>query len=237
MKISERIDQALKLLLHSGKEKEPKKWQSVSAPDSMIEINNLFFDMVIPKTKKELERETKPDLPWAEDHFKERVDGSPLNPGSQYLNWPYYRKSLDDERFRNELKFSHTYMERYWPPAKKGIRYPMGNLDDIVDRLIEDPTTRQAYFSVWHPEDQSNEARRLPCSLGYWFKVENDKLDCTYHIRSCDVVRHFKNDIYMTGRLVQWICKEMKIDPGNLYMWVGSLHIFKSELWKIKKKD
>ena len=235
MKISKRIEQALKLLIYSGEEQKSEKWQAVNSPDSMHEICNLFFEMDMPHSIKELEEETDPDLPWAEDHFLERVNGLPLNPGKEYLNWPYYRKDLDDNRFRKNKKFSHSYMERYWPPPIKGIRYPMGDLNDIVEKLSGDPTTRQAYLSVWHPEDQSPGDRRLPCSLGYWFNIRGNEVSCTYHIRSCDVVRHFKNDIYMTVRLVQWICNKLKYNPGTLYMWIGSLHIFKSELWKIKK--
>ena len=234
-----RIQQAKNLLTNSGVEIKSKNWQSIKSPDIMVEICNIYFKMHIPNKIKKLQKECDPDLPWAEDHFLERINGKSLNPGNQYKNWPYYRKSLDDNRFRSNdgTKFSHTYMERYWPPSKPGIRYFYGNLNDIIDRLKMDPYTRQAYLSVWHPEDQSNNNVRLPCSLGYWFAIRNKKLYCTYHIRSCDIVRHFKNDIYMTSRLVQFIADRLKVGVGNLDMWIGSFHIFKSELWKIKTKE
>src|SRR5262245_41328374 len=44
----------------------------------------------VPDSQGALEREVKPNMPWAEDHFIERVGGRPLNPGEQYKNWPWF---------------------------------------------------------------------------------------------------------------------------------------------------
>ena len=239
-KMNKEIKQALSILYNSGKEIKTRKWQAVESPDIILEVSNLFFTSPIPLSIQKLSKETGADLPWSEDHFRERIGGSPLNPGDQYKNWPYYRASLDDKRFKSHQgdKFSHTYMERYWPPKeKKGIRYKNGDLRDIIQRLEEDPYTRQAYLSIWHPEDQSNNEVRLPCTLGYWFNYRKSVLNCTYHIRSCDAIRHFRNDIYMTCRLVQHIAEKLGVYPGKLSMWIGSFHVFKTEKWKIKTKE
>lgn len=234
------IRQALSILYYSGKEIKSEKWQAVENPDTMLEVLNLFFTSQVPKSIESLSRETGADLPWSEDHFQERIDGRPLNPGEQYKNWPYYRPDLDNNRFKSHDgdKFSHTYMERYWPPReKRGIRYRNGDLLDIIDRLKGDLYTRQAYLSIWHPEDHSNNNVRLPCTLGYWFNYRDSSLNCTYHIRSCDAVRHFRNDIYMTSRLMHYISQKIGVEVGYLSMWIGSFHIFKSEKWKIRQRD
>ena len=207
----------------------------------MYEVNNMFFDAVMPETKEELEKQTAPDLPWAEDHFQERVGGEPLNPGEQYKNWPYYDHSKDNKRFREgDKQFSHSYMERYWPPRDlKGIRYNYGDLNDLIEKLNENPLTRQAYLSIWYPEDQQNLKERVPCTLGYHILIRDGKLNITYHIRSCDIRRHFRNDIYMTVRLAQWIRDKLKIyfKMGNLYMWIGNLHCFDSEKGMLAKDE
>jgi len=31
----------------------------------------------------------QPNLPWADNHFLERVGGQPLNPGVEWANWPW----------------------------------------------------------------------------------------------------------------------------------------------------
>lgn len=120
-------------------------------------------------------------------------------------------------------KFSHTYMERYWPKranggksgsggtrVHQGIRYEYGDLYDVVKLLNVQPTTRQAYLPVFFPEDTGAvHGGRVPCSLGYLFMLRNGRLNITYYIRSCDFLRHFRDDVYMTARLCQWVLDQL----------------------------
>lgn len=239
MRTSEAITSVIKDLITKPKLSYTKRWQAIDIKNPIIEKCNVFFDMEICEDKSILAKETKADLPWAENHFIERISGA-TNPGEQYRHWPYYRNELDDNRFRSDGKFSHTYQERFWPIKKDGIRYQMGDWDDVVSRLTYDLTTRQCFLSIWHPEDQSNNNVRLPCTIGYWFKVIDDRLDCTYLIRSCDARRHFRNDIYMTQRLVFEMIERLGkngilLDPGILHVWIGSLHCFDSDLYFLTK--
>lgn len=224
----------IKSLVDKGSESKSENWQSIKIDNKnpIIEIDNVFFtiDTVIDPL-----HDFEPDLPWAEDHFLERVNGKPINPGEQYKNWPYYKGLDNDNLFRSSGIFSHNYMERYWCKGYKGIRYDYGDLNDIIERLKNDPHTRQAFLSVWHPEDQSNSNVRVPCTIGYWFKIENNKLNVSYLIRSCDAVRHFKNDLYMTYRLMEFISNELGLKPGSISTWIGSFHCFKSDLYTLKK--
>lgn len=189
-----------------------------------------------------------PSLPWADDHFAERVCGRPFNPGEQWRHWPWAqsaRNFLDDDGI-----FSHTYMERYWcrhaGVAKefddiRGIRHRYGDLNDLVILLANEPQTRQAYFPVWFPEDTgAHNTTRKPCSLGYWFTVRDNQLHTTYYIRSCDLLRHFRDDIYLTIRLILWILLTIRsgskpdspwqtVKPGTFTMHIGSLHCFRND--------
>ena len=235
--IQEVIRKAVLDLYIDGEVIENPRWQSVDTIQSMFEIRHQFLKMNMPSTKEALQSQCKADQPWAEDHFQERVAGYPRNPGNEYKNWPYYDHSKDNKRFKPET-FSHTYMERYWPSRElKGIRYKYGDLNHLVERLNNDPLTRQAYFAVWYPEDQVDIAERVPCTLGYHFMVREGRMDVTYHIRSCDIRRHFKNDIYLTIRLAQWVAEKVnfKVNLRNLYMWIGSLHCWEMEKGMLKK--
>jgi hypothetical protein len=206
----------------------------------------------------------QPNMPWAEDHFQERVCGAPINPGIEWQNWPYNKSAatfLDEQG-----KFNHNYMERYWPrnarscdPATRtpeewkaynqevwqndtgtfnfGIRYRYGDLNDVVQLLASDPFTRQAYLPVWFPEDTGGGSKRAPCTIGYHFLMRDNRLDINYHIRSCDFVRHLRDDLYLTVRLLLWVLDECrKLDnkwndvvPGMFVMQIGSLHIFRND--------
>lgn len=237
MTIRETISECKHTLRNLGIIRTNEKWQGIKIDHSLKEIFNQYIKMQIPETTEGLAEQTRADLPWAEDHFQERVCGLPLNPGNQYINWPYYKGMNNDDIFRKEgigMQFSHSYMERFWPKGlMTGIRYQIGDFDDFIEKFKSAPHGRQHYFSIWHPEDQSPGDRRLPCTLGYYFQIINGKLFCTYHIRSCDIYRHFHNDIYMAGRLMHVvrdrIQSAVKVEMGELHMWIGSLHCFDGE--------
>lgn len=239
--ISGSIKDCKRTLYHTGVVRGKTLWQGVQLPYNMYEMFNVFIKMYVPETQRLLAQETQADLPWAEDHFKERIGGKPLNPGNQWKNWPYYRDIDNDLLFRSDRggdKFSHTYMERMWCKGHEGIGYEFGDFDDFIERIKDDPFARQHYFSIWHPEDQSQGTRRRPCTLGYFFQIVNMKLECTYLIRSCDIFRHFHNDIYLTGRLMQHVKDELYetlpfLMLGDLYMWIGNLHCFEPEKQKL----
>lgn len=199
-------------------------------------------------------------MPWAEDHFRERVCGEPINPGVEWQNWPYNKSAatfLDDRGM-----FNHNYMERYWPKyagaretptytaadwedglfkgdsyRHHGIMYQYGDLGDVVQLLCSDPYTRQAYLPVWFPEDTGGGSKRAPCTIGYHFLMRDGKLDINYHIRSCDFVRHFRDDLYLTVRLLLWMLNACRlcssdwndVSPGLFIMQIGSLHIFRND--------
>lgn len=211
--------------------------------NTMLVQRNILISMVIPPDTYTLVDTIKPDLPWAEDHFSERLAG-PTNPGKTYKYWPYHTDLDNDERYK-KVTFSHTYQERYYPQnaggnyKMKGIRFSYGGLNDVITLLRNNPTTRQAYLPIWFPEDTwaANNQERVPCSLGYYFYIEHGLLHCNYTIRSCDLFRHFRNDIYLTARLLQTIAKAIEVPTGNLNMHIYNLHLFKNDLYPFKQKE
>jgi hypothetical protein len=242
--VNQAIVECLELLHSEGTTYQSEKWQAVKSPDSLFEVIDVHFRAHMPETVEELARLTQADLPWSEDHFQERVAGVPANPGYEYQNWPYYKPEKHNSSFRAEGQgyFSHTYMERFWPDTSilgTGImKYRYGDFNDILGRLKRDPYTRQAYFAIWHPNDQANLETevRLPCTIGYQFLIRDGKINILYTIRSCDILRHFKNDIYMTVRLAHYVRDYLikegvvpSLKMGTIGMYIGSLHCFNIE--------
>lgn len=184
----------------------------------------------------------KPDLPWADNHFEERVCESPINPGTHWANWEHNAKAGAEGFLDDRGKFNHNYMERYWPrfagavdvPTEdadqwkrhfrqgfipgltkphSGIFYEYGDLNDVIRLLMDDPYTRQAYLPMWFPEDTGGGNKRAPCTIGYHFLMRREQLDINYHIRSCDFHKHFRNDLYFTVRLLIWALEKLR--AGN----------------------
>jgi hypothetical protein len=208
-----------------------------------IELRNVVLEYPIPHDPVSLQVGIRPSLPWAEDHFQERVSGQPLNPPPSAATWPYAQRG--NEEHMTGGKFSHTYPERMWPKHamgshhRHGIRFYYGDLDDLVQLLAEHPYTRQAYLPVWFPEDltAANKGERVPCTLGYHFMLRGGELNMTYFIRSCDLIRYLMDDVYMACRLVQWVWEKLGGDlwvkgshPGTLTMHIVSLHCFAGDL-------
>ena len=249
----------LSQLLLAAPKRSSGHWQSQdvsSRPEMQTrELTNVVLDLPIEITQL-CRMYIQPSVPWADDHFEERVSGTPYNPPPSEAWWPYSQHH--NEAHKEGQIFSHTYPERFWPKnagqgnsnldvdassdwrGHVGIRYRYGDLQDVVSLLKKDPTTRQAYLPVWFPEDTGAvEGQRVPCTLGYQFLLRDNRLNITYHIRSCDFLRHFRDDVYMAMRLCNWVTARIPIGSlksGDLIMHIGSLHIFEGDVPMLQAK-
>jgi thymidylate synthase len=248
------IDQAHRDLKTTGYEVPATYWQGVdvSSKPELKSFEMYDFDFRVAIYTEDLDvwrADIQPNLPWADRHFEEeRVSGQPINPGETWKVWPYGHSA---DRFRDAGgQYNHTYAERYWPRRAnpdsleeaigerehKGIRYRYGDLNDLLAQFVHDPLTRQGYLPVWFPEDGSHQDRK-PCSLGYHFIMRSGFFHCKYYIRSCDIIRHFRDDIYLTLRLQLWILDKLtsadshwaKVKPGYFTMYISSLHCFAND--------
>jgi len=243
------------------------EWQSQHGDRIMMrEMLHVSFEYQLPGRADDLAMVTGARVPWAEDHFLERVGGSPLNPAPSEGWWPFAKKGTTtnaDHKSEGEA-FSHTYPERMWPKfatvpivaineapgyapqmgpeyINHGIRFELGDLGDVVQQLARTPMTRQAYLPIWFPEDTGAvHGKRVPCTLGYHFIIRDGRLDISYFMRSTDLLRHFQDDVYMAGRLAQWMVASIQevwddrnsgspiaeLKVGKLIFHTANMHIF-----------
>lgn len=227
--------------IHTG------SWQridtSTSPAHATYELMDVVVRLKVPPSVGQLQEQLQPDLPWAERHFLERIGGVPLNPPPSHEIWPHGKFN---DRHLDQGQFSHTYPERYWPreagAIPTGIRFRYGDLQDLLNLLMRERLTRQAYLPVWFPEDTGvHHGKRVPCTIGYHFMVRDDELSCRYYMRSCDIYRHFTNDVYMTARLMQYVASCLNEDitktpvrVGELIMYISSLHAFVGDKSKLE---
>lgn len=254
-------------MLNEGTRIHPARWQGVDVtarPGSeMVELLNVDLDIDL-RGIEDLGRwrqEIRPNLPWADEHFAERVSGEPLNPPPSWVRWPW-ANSADKFRAGIDLRFNHTYPERYWPKTAGltsrslrtvnfGIREIYGDLRDVIELMRRDPLTRQAYLPIFFPEDTGvGDGGRKPCTLGYQFIVRDNKLHIYYPMRSCDLLRHFRDDCYLTVRLGLWVLEQLRqpitaasddfwhsVTLGSLQMHMTSLHCFIGDYLMMRKES
>lgn len=228
------------------------EWQSQRISQPMIEMRHVVMELPMPETKEQAAEYTGARMPWAEDHFLERVGGQPLNPSPSEAWWPFREKKDGNTNTSHKSEgeaFSHTYPERMWAKSAgvypfcdstvmHGIRFEYGDLNDVVNQLVRAPLTRQAYLPIWFPEDTGAvHGKRVPCTLGYHFLITDGKLDISYFMRSTDLLRHFQDDVYMAIRLAQWVAEEVgakgdepqPLEVGNLIFHTANMHIFEQD--------
>lgn len=255
-------------IIHRG------EWQgfdtSRSAAHATHEWQHASLGYTMPDDAEQLAAAIVPDLPWADEHFAERTSGVPHNPPPSATRWPWAVRDNGDHTDTTGA-FDHTYPERFWPrlanggrigccqdielQSHRGIRFRYGDLSDVVTLLVGSPFTRRAFLPVWFPEDTGLQSpHRVPCTIGYHFLLSPArKLDVVYFIRSCDLLRHFRNDVYFACRLTQFMCDEVNdrwdsvshweapgpvppsIEPGNLVMHISSLHAFVADVPELER--
>lgn len=171
--------------------------------------------------------------PWADLEFEERISdpftrnedgnlvGSPkfINPGSAWKE----RSDVWDE-FMHDGKMGYTYNELIWNNDQ---------FTKIVNRLEDDPDSRQLWISLWDPTrdpDLLGGVSRVPCSLGYGLQVRNGKLNLHYIMRSCDFSTHFSNDVYLAIRMLEHIARLTDYPVGNFTHTIFSLHVYRKDL-------
>lgn len=146
------------------------------------EVLNARIELMVPSSRDLWTDMTHPNMPWAEDHFQERIGGVPVNPPDSSKNWPFAQAGHEKHIDANG-RFSHTYPERFWPKhaghdpdscgitgnesykermrwaedcgymPRTGIRFRIGDLHDVIWSLTNNPLTRQAFLPIWFPED------------------------------------------------------------------------------------
>lgn len=263
MNLEQAIQKAAVKLANTGYLVKSKKWQATDLQRPMWETLNTTITATIPDNKIVLKHLIKPNLPWADNHFDERVGGLPLNPPPSSSYWPFAKKDNANFKEKNTESFSHTYPERIWPKyagnawvnnlpeddetINRGIRYKYGDLNDLINLMVSDPETRQAFLPIWFPEDTGAvHGGRVPCTLGYHFIIRHNFFHIIYHIRSCDFFRHMRDDIYMAIRLGMHVRdKVMELNPelstmdikmGTFTMHIASLHIFDGEQSRLARE-
>lgn len=157
---------------------------------------------------------------WLMAEWGDRVQGD-LNPGTAWKHrkevWEQFLEATGPNQRGPKHHFSYTYSERI------GGRH----IQAVIDELAIHPTSRQLWIDMWRPSDTERRGkRRVPCTLGYWVVNRKGALNMTYHMRSCDLVTHFPNDVALATMLQEYIAEEAGLKIGKFTHWIGSLHVY-----------
>jgi thymidylate synthase len=178
------------------------------------EIIGLSFQLFDWYDRDEMLKENGLSKEFCEADFADRMNLTPVNPGTaiKYDISGVLRPYLNEHGY-----LSYTYSER--------IYY---QISPIIYLLRSYPNTRQAFMSVWDPNEDIDalEIDRVPCSIGYHFLIRNDKLIMIYIMRSLEISRCLGNDLYTASKMLEYVAEQVGVAPGYIQFNIGSAHIF-----------
>lgn len=103
-------------------------------------------------------------------------------------------------------------------------------LDKVIQKLMRDPMTRQAWITLYDGKEQDDYEYDTPCTLNVGFKVEQNKdveyLDMTVLMRSNDLILGFCNDQFCFSQLQKYVAACLNVDVGTYYHFAQDLHIY-----------
>lgn len=110
----------------------------------------------------------------------------------------------------------------------------------IGSQLESYPTTRRAYWPIFHPIDaiRANKPTRIPCTLGYYWTLRPEPdvdnsllLECTLLQRSCDFEKYWLSDVWLAYMMTLELqtCvhfEDYQVKRGNFNHVIMSFHRF-----------
>lgn len=235
MDATEMVEEVKRDLKEMGIDVFPKTMQ-----DKNIEGNPDYFTKELQNYSYCLLNARSQDIPdvsqpWADAEFAERVTDPwdrddrgvriyPLAP--RFINpgkaWTLRAKVWKD--YIHEGKMAYTYNELLWNNDQ---------VTKVLSRLVEDSDSRQLWISLWDPTrdpDLLGGISRVPCSLGYGLQVRDGKLNLHYVMRSCDFATHFRNDVYLAIKFLEWAAEKTGYPVGNFTHTMFSLHVYAKDV-------
>lgn len=117
-----------------------------------------------------------------------------------------------------------NYGQRIFQP-----RPNLNQIEGVIERLRENPGSRQAAVVVWQPEDAVRESRDIPCTFGLFFHIRNDKLTMAVNMRSNNAFRILPFNLFEFSMLHEIVATELDVALGDYVHWAASMHVYHNE--------
>ena len=120
---------------------------------------------------------------------------------------------------QGELGPIYGYQWRNW--GGTGI----DQIQQAIDLIKRDPTSRRIIVSAWNPADLPRMALP-PCHLMFQLYVSGKRLDCQLYQRSADMALGVPFNIASYALLMSMIAGECDLEPGYFIHTLGDAHVY-----------
>lgn len=128
----------------------------------------------------------------------------------RWFNWPYENKETVDGPLEN-------------------LSEPYDQFNTVVQKLKEDPDDRRMVVSAWNPLQISKMALP-PCHYAFTLVHINGVLNLSWKQRSCDLMLGVPFNIASYALLLELLCKESNLIPGELVGVLEDCHIYEDKM-------
>jgi len=99
----------------------------------------------------------------------------------------------------------------------------------VLDKLREDPDTRQAGLTIWREKPPTT--KDVPCTVAIFFSLRRGFLHEHVFMRSSDCWLGVPYDVFNFSMLAHLVCARLntsglKVVPGKLYLTAASAHLY-----------
>ena len=156
---------------------------------------------------------------YAEAEWQWYLTGDPRisTLGEIYGKIPPIWKRMADEN--GQVNSNYGYQ---WERARQ--------LENVVEMLIENPSTRRACISIYDGKEISDYASDTPCTYAVQFTILDNRLNMCVTMRSNDLWFGFCNDQYCFSKLQQLVSERLKLKIGTYYHFVHNLHLYNNQI-------
>lgn len=113
-----------------------------------------------------------------------------------------------------------------------------GQLDYVVRKLNEDPSSRQAGLTIWR--ENPPQTKDMPCTVAIFARIIGSELNLHVFMRSSDAWLGLPYDTFNFSMLACLICCRLNadradpIEPGRLFLTAASSHLYEEHFEKAR---
>lgn len=123
----------------------------------------------------------------------------------------------------------------------QGVDGEIDQIQDVVDLIRHDPTSRRIIVSGWNVGEiqqliRNKHSAPPPCHTLFQFMVIDGKLSCQLYQRSADVFLGVPFNIASYALLTMMMAQVTKLSPGEFIHTLGDVHIYRNHIDQVKEQ-
>lgn len=160
-----------------------------------------------------------------------------------YLRGDRYDMSICDEaKIWNQVKKKDKNGNWYLNSNYGYYVFTKGGLQRVISELIKDKDSRRASISILgsEPEHWEPDATDVPCTYSLNFRIRDNKLNMSVHMRSQDAIYGMGNDAPCFSMIHEIAFVYLKahypeLEMGNYYHTADSFHVYERHFKMLDK--